>query len=134
MKKNKQIIIEVFNENYLKHKFKLPYRKDLLVGVSDVRVDIKVGEKILQDILPNEFEIDLPLNEPLKISIKPHDGNFFAGWGRWFNWEKEEDNACMLRAILSDPDWAQLESETKIGDNFRMSQYHTCKFIAWHTE
>ena len=71
MKKNKQIIIEVFNENYLKHKFKLPYRKDLLVGVSDVRVDIKVGEKILQDILPNEFEIDLPLNEPLKISIKP---------------------------------------------------------------
>jgi len=143
MRKDEPIIFKLYNSHDEYRKFKLPYRKDLLVERDDgkihVVVDIKANTKWYKDIIPDEFEIHLAPKQSMTILIKPHNDNYFAGWGRWFNWGAEFDEKCswwwekikpyqearnkMLTAVLSDPDYAHLQSETKIGDNFRNEQY-----------
>jgi hypothetical protein len=129
------------------YKFKLPYRTDLLVKSPDkqwhISVDIKVNTKWYKNItiIKSTFAIDLELEKSITVLIKPSDDNYFAGWGRWFNWGQPmsppwsshqyeydyREQRRMLVGVLSDPDYAHLKSETEIGNNFRAAQYEYCE-------
>jgi len=151
MRKNEPIIFKVYNFHDDFCKLKLPYRKDLLVvrddGKTHVVVDIKANTKWQKNIIPDEFEILLAPKQSMTILIKPHNDNYFAGWGRWFNWGAKLNETHsrsewwdragpyrsarneLLSAVLSDPDYAHLQSETNIGDNFRCGQYSRCQYL-----
>jgi len=112
-------------------------------GHLHVSVDVKVNTVWQRNIVPDEFELCLSAGQFATILIKPHNDEYFAGWGRWFSWWEDDVNELqddgfrrlkqclrvrndMLTAVFSDPDYAHLESETKIGDNFRSVQYYDC--------
>jgi len=152
MKKNEPIIFKICNFEEVNKKFIIPYRKELCKNAEffDIRFDVKINSKWHKNILPDELELDVAPKQSFTILIKPHNDLYFAGWGRWFNWncndwlmhtlfpkplspeEKRRrridiKRRGMLTAVLSDPDYAHLESETKIGENFRAHQYSGCK-------
>jgi len=154
MIKNEPIIFQIYNDEEEQGKFVMPYNEDLLIkrpnGRKNIRVDIKVNAEWHTNIYPFEFEIYLAAKEGKTILIKPHNDKYFAGWGRWFTWDHRKTSVAfnwqkpksrigfliktaharlknkLLTAVLSDPDYAHLESETKIGDNFRRNQYFFC--------
>jgi hypothetical protein len=72
------------------------------------------------------------LNTTHTVTIKPADGLYSVGWGCAFGfWDNtyganETTNKDKLTAVLNDPDWAHLYTETDTGDYFRMNQYMNC--------
>jgi hypothetical protein len=65
------------------------------------------------------------------ITIKPADGNYYAGWGAAFGyWSSTSTGAnsskSLLTAVIQDPDWAHLYTATDTGDNFRYNQFYGC--------
>jgi hypothetical protein len=136
MIKDEPIIFTVRNFDNYAWKFRIPYDKDFNTLKPDGRihvfVDIKVNMVWYKNVLPDDIGFDFMPGQSLTILVKPHNDEYFAGWGRWFRWED-----CMTKknivgrsynlvAVLSDPDYAHLESETEIGDEFRARQYSDC--------
>jgi len=140
MRKDEPIIFQVCNFDENPYKFGIPYCRDLaLRKYLDLRFDIKVNTTWHKNVLPYEPEIELRQMQTATILVKPH-GEYYAGWGRWFNWginwrnydkyrhiKYSSKRNNMLTAILSDPDYAHLECEAKIGDSFREDQYRACE-------
>jgi hypothetical protein len=129
MIKNEPIIFQVRNPNEYEARLKIPYRKDLRVESPEKRLfvcfDIKANTEWHKNIIPDEFNIRLAAKQSMAILIKPSNDKYFAGWGRWFNWHK--NLWCkFLTAVLFDPDYAHLKSETEIGNDFRARQYANC--------
>jgi hypothetical protein len=131
MIQDEPIIFKVCNPDSVLCKFKIPYLKELLVenprGKREVRMDIKVNTVWHKNVLPSDLEFDLMPGQFLTILVKPHNDEYFAGWGRWFHWNwdgnPQTEMTRFLSAVLSDPDFAHLENETKIGEYFRAFQY-----------
>jgi len=108
--------------------FKLPCAKKLLRKRNGGLVDVKINTEWQKGVSPEDFSVKLLPNRLTTILIKPHEGKYFAGWARWFNWEKSEDrHKIVLKKVISDPDYAHIKSEKEIGNNFRANQYSGCK-------
>ena len=136
MVKDEPIIFQVYNCKDFVYRFKIPYRLDLAAkrpcGRLHVCVDVKVNFEWHYNVFLDDITFDLLPGRTTTILIKPHNDEYFAGWGRWFCWSIKNNELRwstqreMLTAVLSDPDYAHLESENKIGDNFRKKQYECC--------
>jgi len=136
LKKKMRVNLETYYQNNSSEFL----RKEILsasVSAEDIKeegfcADIKVNTTWYNNVILNDFELDLAAGQYLTILVKPHNDKYFAGWGRWFNFYslggwRFNGIRNLLVAVLSDPDYAHLESETKIGENFRSSQFYNCQ-------
>jgi len=147
MIKNEPIIFKIYDngknkENRKYYYFRLPYLESRKIDGFDAILDIKINTKWYKKVNPKSFKIRLDFGKIYTILMKPHNDEFFAGWARWFCWgfpfmdlkyvnklEKYLPAMFRLTEVLFDSDYAYLESETKIGDNFRNGQYMGCAYL-----
>lgn len=80
-----------------------------------------------------ESEIYFEEDKEHTIVLSPGDDEYRAGWGKAFNFGETTEkgyssleNKARLVRILSNPDWAHMESEKQIGKNFKAKQFYEC--------
>jgi GTPase SAR1 family protein len=130
MPQNEPIIFKIFNPADETRQFRLPFYWSVLNDKSkktDIYyMDVKVNTEWHKKVLPYELFFDMSPKKSYTILVKPHNDNYFAGWGDWYSWSGSL-NTDLLTAVLSDPDYAHLENGTDLGEYFRRLQYQGCE-------